>query len=98
MCCIPAVLHVRIVDMRLRRLRSAWLGLALALGSSEAHDQPEYTFGTTVVDSFGFAGRVVHKIKVAYFQGPRFTVALVLAVSPPGNRWRIINRNDFKAS
>jgi len=40
--------------------------------------------------------RGVHEIKVEYFQGPRFTVALVLAVSPPGEPWRILNTNDFK--
>jgi hypothetical protein len=71
MCCIPAVLHVRIVDMRLRRLRSAWLGRGLALGSSEAHDQPEYAFGTTVVDSFGFAGRV-YQLKPGTRMLPKF--------------------------
>lgn len=40
--------------------------------------------------------RGVHQIKVEYFQGPRFTVALVLAISPPGSPWRIFNMNDFK--
>ena len=40
--------------------------------------------------------RGVYEIKVEYFQGPRFTVALVLAVSPPGKPWRIFNMNDFK--
>ena len=40
--------------------------------------------------------RGVHEIKVEYFQGPRFTVALVLAVSPPGEPWRIFNMKDFK--
>ena len=40
--------------------------------------------------------RGVHEIKVEYYQGPRFTVALVLAVAPPGQPWRIFNTNDFK--
>jgi len=40
--------------------------------------------------------RGVHEIKVEYFQGPRFTVALVLAVAPPGEPWRILNMSDFK--
>ena len=40
--------------------------------------------------------RGVHEIKIEYFQGPRYTVALVLAVSPPGEPWRIFNTNDFK--
>ena len=38
----------------------------------------------------------VHEIKVEYFQGPRFTVALVLAVAPPGEPWRIFSMKDFK--
>jgi hypothetical protein len=37
-----------------------------------------------------------HRIKVDYFQGPRFTVALVLAVARPGEPWRLFNTNDFK--
>ena len=40
--------------------------------------------------------RGAHEITVEYFQGPRFTVALVLAVQPPGEAWRIFNTNDFK--
>jgi len=40
--------------------------------------------------------RGVHEIKVEYFQGPRFTVALVLAVAPPDGPWRIFSLNDFK--
>src|SRR5258708_29492264 len=46
--------------MRLGRLWSACLALALALCSSRAQDKSEYTFGTTVVDSFGLQGRVYH--------------------------------------
>jgi hypothetical protein len=37
-----------------------------------------------------------HRIKVDYFQGPRFTVALVLAIAPPTEPWRLFNTNDFK--
>lgn len=40
--------------------------------------------------------RGIHEITVEYFQGPRFRVALVLAVSPPGEPWRIFNMTDFK--
>jgi len=39
--------------------------------------------------------RGVHTIRVSYFQGPRFTVALVLAVGLPGGAWRIFNTDDF---
>jgi hypothetical protein len=198
--CILALLSLRIVDMRLGRSWPVWLAVALALGSARAEDKQEYVFGTTVVDTSGFQGRVyhlkpgthalpkfarlrpvgsiyttslniwpqnfeegfpnitdrfewfaieytgrvwiekpghyrfslladdgaklylnnqvvidndgehsskavsgsatltrgIHEIKVEYFQGPRFTVALVLAVSPPGEPWRIFNTNDFK--
>jgi hypothetical protein len=37
-----------------------------------------------------------HSIAVDYFQGPRFTVALVLAIARPGEPWRLFNTNDFK--
>lgn len=40
--------------------------------------------------------RGVHRVDVEYFQGPRFTVALVLAIAPPGQAWRILNTDDFK--
>jgi hypothetical protein len=40
--------------------------------------------------------RGAHEIKVDYFQGPRFTVALVLAIAPPGEPWRIFDTKDFK--
>lgn len=41
-------------------------------------------------------GRGSHTITVEYFQGPRFTVALVLAVAPPEQAWRILNTDEFK--
>jgi hypothetical protein len=39
--------------------------------------------------------RGVHTIRVQYYQGPRYTVALVLAVAPPGGAWKIFNTEDF---
>lgn len=33
---------------------------------------------------------------VDYFRGPRFTVALVLAIARPGDTWRVFNTNGFK--
>jgi hypothetical protein len=39
--------------------------------------------------------RGVHTIRVSYYQGPRHTVALVLAIGPPGARWRIFNVDEF---
>jgi hypothetical protein len=38
----------------------------------------------------------LHRIEVCYFQGPRFAVALVLKVMPPGGGWRIFHVDDFK--
>jgi hypothetical protein len=38
----------------------------------------------------------IHYLHVAYFQGPRNTVALQLFVSGGGRRWRIFNTNEFK--
>jgi hypothetical protein len=37
-----------------------------------------------------------HSIAVDYFQGPRFTVALVLAIARPSKPWRLFNTSDFK--
>ena len=40
--------------------------------------------------------RGVHELELDYFQGPRFAVALVLAVAPPAGAWRIFDMEDFK--
>jgi hypothetical protein len=40
--------------------------------------------------------RGVYEIAVEYFQGPRFSVALVLAVAAPGEPWRIFDMHDFR--
>lgn len=37
-----------------------------------------------------------HRIQISYFQGPRFQVALVLQVAPPGDPMRIFDTGDFK--
>lgn len=36
-----------------------------------------------------------HQIRVSYFQGPRWQVALVLTVEPPGEGFRVFNTDDF---
>jgi hypothetical protein len=41
-------------------------------------------------------GKGVHQVRVSYFQGPRFQVALVLKVSPPGQPFRIFNTDEMK--
>lgn len=38
----------------------------------------------------------VHQMRVSYFQGPRFQVALVLKVAPPGAPFRIFSTEDFR--
>lgn len=40
--------------------------------------------------------RGVYEIEIDYYQGPRFNVALVLAVQAPGQSWRILNMDDFR--
>ncbi|HKW96683.1 MAG TPA: PA14 domain-containing protein [Bryobacteraceae bacterium] len=52
--------------------------------------------GSFAVSGSATLSRGIHEIKVEYYQGPRYTVALVLAISPPGQPWRIFNTNDFK--
>lgn len=38
----------------------------------------------------------IHDIRVSYFQGPRFHVALILQVSPAGEALRIFSTDEFK--
>lgn len=40
--------------------------------------------------------RGLHDIRLSYFQGPRFQIALMLGVRPPGVReWRFFNTDEF---
>jgi PA14 domain len=68
-----------------------------------------YIDGHLVIDNDGIhpaateTGKVkltggVHQIRVSYFQGPRDQLALVLAVSLEGVRWRIFNTKEFRPS
>jgi PA14 domain len=52
--------------------------------------------GATAASAAATLTRGTHRIEVDYFQGPRFTVALVLAVAAPGAPWRLFNTNDFR--
>lgn len=38
----------------------------------------------------------IHRIRVCYFQGPRFHIALVLRVAPPGGELRVFSTDEFK--
>lgn len=40
--------------------------------------------------------RGIHRIRVSYFQGRRFHVALVLKVAGPGERSRVFSTDEFK--
>jgi hypothetical protein len=37
-----------------------------------------------------------HRIRVSYFQGPRYQVALVLSISGGGKKWRLFSTEEFK--
>jgi hypothetical protein len=39
----------------------------------------------------------VHSIRISYFQGPRFMIALVLGVRKPGDpKWRVFDMKEFR--
>lgn len=38
----------------------------------------------------------IHRIRVSYFQGRRYQVALVLRVAPPGEEFRVFSTDEFK--
>lgn len=40
--------------------------------------------------------RGIHRIRVTYFQGPRFQVALVLKIAGPGEELRIFSTEEFR--
>jgi hypothetical protein len=66
-----------------------------------------YIDGAEVIDNDGphppqvVAGFVTlkhgaHDIRVSYYQGPRYHVALVLLVAPPGEAPRVLDTNELK--
>jgi hypothetical protein len=38
----------------------------------------------------------IHRIRIAYFQGPRAHLALILGVARPGEDWRVFSTNEFR--
>ena len=38
----------------------------------------------------------IHQIRIAYFQGPRAQLALILGVARPGEDWRVFSTNEFR--
>lgn len=66
-----------------------------------------YVDGRLIVDDDGVhstqhaGGRAkltkgVHHLRVSYFQGPRWEVALVMNVAPPHGRWKIFDIRDYR--
>jgi hypothetical protein len=52
---------------------------------------------STIPADSGFRNPGVHAIRVSYFHGPRFHVALVLRVAGPGSHeLRVFDTDDFK--
>jgi len=38
----------------------------------------------------------IHRLRLPYFQGPRFQVALMLEVAPPGEGLQVFSTDEFK--
>lgn len=53
--------------------------------------------GPQRLDASAVLTRGVHDLEVAYFQGPRFHLALELSIMPPDEAWKILNTSDFPA-
>jgi hypothetical protein len=66
-----------------------WINDELLVNNDGVHTAKAVSASATLT-------RGVHQIRVSYFQGPRFTVALVLAVAPLNEPWRIFHTDDFK--
>ena len=66
-----------------------YLNDQLIIDNDRLHNATAMSGGATLT-------RGVYEIKVDYYQGPRYTVALVLAVASLDGTWRIFNMTDFK--
>lgn len=69
-------------------------GARLSIDNEELIDN-DGTHGASALSASAVLSRGVHTMHVSYYQGPRYTVALVLAVAAPGATWRIFNTDDF---
>ncbi len=58
--------------------------------NNDGQHPPEEETGSIVLDPG------IHRIRVSYFQGPRFHVALVLKVAGPGEALRVFSTDEFK--
>jgi hypothetical protein len=62
---------------------------ALVVDNDGAHPPTTATAGTTLAGG-------IHRIRVSYFQGPRFQVALVLEIAGDGEQMRVFSTDEFK--
>lgn len=69
-------------------------GARLSIDDQELIDN-DGIHAASALSASAVLSRGIHTIHVSYYQGPRFTVALVLAVASPEAAWRIFNTDDF---
>lgn len=53
------------------------------------------THGAIGASGSAHLSRGVHRIRVSYYQGPAYAVALVLAIAKPGGAWKIFHTDDY---
>jgi PA14 domain-containing protein len=70
-------------------------GSRLYIDDQEVVDNDGLHSPVTKSASLELAGGI-HGIRVQYFQGPRFNVALVLEVAGPGEQLRVFSTDEFK--
>jgi hypothetical protein len=70
-------------------------GSALYIDERRIIDNDCMHLPLTVAGSVRLEGGI-HDLRISYFQGPRWQVALVLHVKAPGGKWRIFDTEEFK--
>lgn len=66
-----------------------WIDGRMTIDNDGVHPAIEASAAATL-------SRGVHEIRVGYFQGPRFEVALILKIAAAGEDYRVFSTNDFK--
>jgi hypothetical protein len=69
-------------------------GARLSIDDAELIDN-DGIHAATALSASAWLTRGIHRMRVAYFQGPRFTVALVLSVAAQDGAWRVFNTDEF---
>jgi hypothetical protein len=70
-------------------------GSRLEIDSHEVIDNDGIHPATRVEASVNLAGGI-HQMRVSYFQGPRFEVALILQIAGPAEKFRVFSTDEFK--